>query len=142
MKRFLLLCGVAALSLAACKKDNNPSDGIDRNCGVILEFEKQADGGVDEHIADPNYYGCTDKFREMAAKIKNGPTTTNWHVFYKGEKRPAAKYLVILDKRSSKPVFYIRYESGSVPDTTLAKWDNENYKPQVKTLTGLERFTY
>lgn len=139
--RKLLLPAMVAVSLASCKKDNNPSDGIDRNCGVILELEAQTDGGVYEHVADPKYYGCSTTFRDMANKLQNSPVA-NWKVFYRGESRPAAKYLIALDKRTNKPVFYIRYESGSIPDATLAKWDNENYKPQVKTMTGLERFTY
>lgn len=133
MKRFLLLPVIAAVSLAACKKDKDADQQ-----GVAIVLSKRSDGGIQESAVAK---GGSD----VLSPHKN---VQNTKIFYKGETRPQAEYLTITIPGQTEIYsgIYIRYENGPVPDTTYQGYVNrlqgKGFVIQKKTMTGLERFTY
>ncbi len=128
---FLSLIPLILLQFA-CSKDKEP---FDENCGLALQIHKTSalnDGGIRESVS---IAACGLPFRNYVERAETWQLT----IFYKGQTRKLAKYLVCA--LGTNLTLYIRYESGQIPSSSVKYYEDKGYEVSVKEMTGLEQMT-
>jgi hypothetical protein len=127
MKKILYLLATAIFF--SCSKDdkNAPSN----ECGAVISLDKRRnDGGVKETL---DIVACGEMW-----DIYKNLTYQSGIKITKGDTRPPATYLVA----TKTDTVYIRYESGTVPQSTVDSFVNIGYTTNIATLTGLEHIKW